>query len=72
MLRSSFSTVVKEEKKPKHRWYWWSARNVDDFDQFYAKVRTGLLTTMVPDWQSAEWLDRQGEDREHIRDQVDP
>lgn len=56
IARRSLSTVIKEEKKPKNRWYWWAARNVDDFDQYYDRVRTGLLTTMPPGAAAEAWL----------------
>ncbi|MDJ0523253.1 MAG: hypothetical protein QNJ90_14380, partial [Planctomycetota bacterium] len=57
IARRPLSTVIKEEKKPQSRWTWWSAnRNVDDFDQFYDKVRIGLLTTMEPGTQATRWI----------------
>ncbi len=59
IARRALSTIVKEEKKPANRWYWWSARNVDDFDQYYDRVRTGLLTTMPPGERADAWLTEQ-------------
>jgi len=59
IARRPLSTVIKEEKKPTNRWYGAGARNVDDFDQYHDRVRTGLLTTLEPGAPGDAWLKRE-------------
>ncbi len=61
IARRPLSTVIKEEKKPEGVWYWNRNRNVDDFDQYYDRVRTGLLTSLAAGKDADAWLARQRE-----------
>lgn len=48
IARRALSTIIKEEEDDGRPWYWYGNRNVDDYDQFYARTLTGLLTTLEP------------------------
>ncbi|MDF1700249.1 MAG: hypothetical protein P1V36_03735 [Planctomycetota bacterium] len=59
IARRPLSTVIKEKKKDSRPWYWYGERNVDDYDQFYARTLTGLLTTLGAEGEASAYLDAQ-------------